>query len=211
MRLTHRAFHFAASAALLACFGLGWCVSAQQPSSPSIVGRWRWLDTTKGGVGAMYEYHADGTVDFSPGAIVEARWRIENGLLVLPAERTACEEKHIMKWLGENQLRLETITGSEEFTRVGDRSDAAHPLIGEWTQWREVAGQRREIHWLFYPGGKLLFMLPFETDRGSYVISGSTLHIDFHGRDTEFRVNLAGDQMTVTEVKSGRVSRYARY
>ena len=114
MRNVKRALRFAASVTLLACvsFVSGSCDSAQQPSSASIVGRWRSLETSKGGIGAMFEFRSDGTVDFSPGAVVETQWRIENNQLILPSATTGgAEQKYTLKWLGDNKLSLGSEAG----------------------------------------------------------------------------------------------------
>src|SRR5229473_5716400 len=81
------------------------CASADDTSSGQIVGRWRSLETSKGGIGAMYGFHANGVVDFSPGAVVEMPWRIENDQLVLPSATVGGpEQKKSIKWLGENKV-----------------------------------------------------------------------------------------------------------
>src|ERR1035437_9894701 len=165
---------------LLACanFDSGSCASAQQPSSASIVGRWRSLETSKGGLGSIIEFRSDGTVDFGIGAVVEMPWRIENDQLILPsATNGGAEQKYTLKWLGENKFSLGMEAYIQELARVGARADVGNPIIGEWIESREMAGHKLEVHWLFYLGGKLLFIMPFVTEHGSYTISGSTLHI----------------------------------
>jgi hypothetical protein len=79
---------------------------AQQPSSIRIVGRWRSLETTKGGIGQVWELRSDGTADCSIGAVVTIPWRIENNQLILPpAAKDGSEKKYTMEWLGDNKLR----------------------------------------------------------------------------------------------------------
>jgi hypothetical protein len=204
---------FAACVTLLVCvsFGFGCCASAQQSYPTSIVGRWRSLQTSKGGIGEICEFRSDGTVDFSPGAVVEMPWRIENNQLVLPSETNGgAERKANMKWLGDNKLSL----GGEvrvELARVSDRADAANPILGEWIENREMAGRNLEAHWLFYPGGKILFLIPFATQHGSFTISGSALHVKMPGRNPEFRFELTDNLLTLSEPEGRHEDRYARY
>ena len=155
-------------------------VSAQQSSSASIVGRWRSLETSKGGIGTTYLFHSDGTVDFGPGADVEMPWRIENDQIIFPpATVGGAEQKLTLKWLGLNKLHLATgDPGGAELTRVGDRTDAGNPIFGEWLENREMAGRKFEAHWFFYASGKGLFLMPFVTQHGHYTITDSALHID---------------------------------
>jgi hypothetical protein len=56
-------------------------LATAQPPSPnaaaSLIGRWRSTQTSMGGIGAVYQFRADGTFDFSPGAIVDMPYRME--------------------------------------------------------------------------------------------------------------------------------------
>jgi hypothetical protein len=61
-------------------------VNAQPPVN--LAGRWRSVETSKGGIGAVYQFHADGTIDFSPGAIVDMPYRVEGDQLILPPGTT---------------------------------------------------------------------------------------------------------------------------
>jgi hypothetical protein len=208
------ALRFAASAALLACvsFDFGPCASAQQPSSASVVGRWRSLETSKGGIGAIIELRSDGTVDFSPGAVVEMPWRIENNQLVLPPETDGgVERKANLKWVGDSKLSLVSEAAVIELARVGDRADPGNPILGEWIESREMAGRKLEAHYLFYMGGKLLFLMPFATQYGSYTISGSALHLKVPSLKPEMRFVLTDNLLTLSEPETGHEDRYARY
>jgi hypothetical protein len=144
--------------------------SAQQSSSAGIVGRWRSLETSKGGIGAMYEFHSDGIADFSPGAVVEVQWRIENDQLVLPPDTIGGAEKKLtLEWLGDNKLNLASGSpGAVELTRAGVRADDRNFILGEWLENQEMAGRTLEAHWLFYRDGKSLFLMPFATQHASY-------------------------------------------
>ena len=44
-------------------------LQAASGQQPNLVGRWRSVETSKGGIGAVYQFYADGALDFSPGAI----------------------------------------------------------------------------------------------------------------------------------------------
>lgn len=214
MRNVKCALRFAASVTLLACasFGSGYCASAQRPPSASIVGRWRSLGTSKGGIGAVFEFRSDGTVDFSPGAIVEAQWRIENNQLILPSETNGgAERKANLKWFGDNKLSLLSEAAVIELARVGHRANAGGPLLGEWIENRDTAGSNLEAHWLFSMGRKLLFIMPFVTQHGSYTISGSAIHFKMPGLKPDFRFELTDHLLTLSGPEGGKGDRYARY
>jgi hypothetical protein len=209
-----RVLRFATSAILLVCasFAFGFYASAQQPSSASIVGRWRSLETSKGGIGAVYEFRSDGTVDFSPGAIVEMQWRIENNQLVVPPGTVGGDEqKYTLQWFSDSKLGLKTEAGVTELTRIGERSHADKPIVGEWIEHREIAGRNLEAHWLFYPNSKLLFLMPFAIQRASYTIYGSTLHLKMPGLRTESRFEVKDNLLILSELEGSQKDRYVRY
>lgn len=191
------------------------CVSAQQSSSSAgIVGRWRSLETSKGGIGAMYEFHADGTADFSPGAVVEMTWRIEKDQLIFPpASAGEPEEKRTLKWLANNRVSLVTAghPGGAELTRVSNRAAANNPILGEWIENREMAGRTLQAHWFFYPGGKGLLLIPFVTQHGPYAITGSVLHIEMpNTTSVDCKFELKDDALTLFKPEGGEY-RYGRY
>src|SRR5436190_20808073 len=132
---------------------------AQTPSS--LLGRWRSLETSKGGIGAMFEFHADRAVDFSPGAVVESAYRIEGNRLILPpGTKNGPEQKMAIDFIGQAKLHLRPAgvdwseADSLELLRKGDRADASNLIFGEWNGIREINGRQLEAHWFFYPSGK---------------------------------------------------------
>jgi hypothetical protein len=187
--------------------------SAQQPSNGSIVGRWRSLETSKGGIGQVYEFRSDGTLDYSPGAVVEMPWRIDNGQLVLPPETDdGAERKAKLKWSGDNKVSLNSEAGVViELSRVGNLADAKNPIIGEWIEHREMAGVKLEAHYLFYPSGKLLLVIPFTVQHGSYTLSGSALHVKMQDHNTDVKFDLTDSILTVNDPEGHQAYRYARY
>jgi hypothetical protein len=212
-RLPH-VFHVAAWAVFLTsiCFDSARCASAQQLSPVSIAGRWRSLETSKGGIGTIIEFHPDGTMDFSLGAVVEVPWRIENTQLILPpATSGGPEQKYALKWLGKDKLKWESEAGATELTRVGNSPDAGGSIVGEWTENREMAGVHVVARYLFYARGELLLLIPFANQHGSYTSSGSSLHVKMANRDTEEKFKLEDNHLTLSDLQSGRESHYARY
>ena len=163
----------------------------------------------------MLEFRSDGTADFSPGAVVEAPWRIENDKLILPPATTdGPEQKYTLKWLGDNKLRLKIEGVVTELTRVGDRVDVRYPIVGEWIENRVMAGRNLVAHWLVYNGGKFLLVMPFANQHGSYTISGSALHFSFPTWTSipgNFRFKLGDNVLTLSAPEGGNESHLARY
>ncbi len=193
-------------------------MSAQGTSS-DVIGRWRSIETSSGGIGTMLEFRNSGVVAFSPGAVVEAPYRVEGGALVLPADtRGGSEQKQSLEWLGENKFRLapaEVPAGansrSEEFARVGTQRDANAPLLGEWTAMRKMAGLTVEVRYIF-SADKALFLLPFTNQEGQWSQAASDGSINFKvaGRiSIEGKCKVQGDVLAVTQ--SGSTAQFKRY
>jgi hypothetical protein len=206
---------FAARYALLILALADFLVAAEVPSK--LVGRWRSLETSQGGIGALLEFHADGSVDFSPGAVVEARYRMEGNQLILPSDtKGGPEQKMTVEFAGEDKLHLGP-TGnnaaqakSVELVRRGVRPDPSNLLIGEWNGTRDFDGHQVEMRWLFYPTGKSLLLIPFYTDHGRFAVEGAKIRFDLPREKLpagNFELN--DDVLKLPGRKS--VSPYARY
>src|SRR5665213_418354 len=92
---------------------------AQQPtadSAASLLGRWRSVETSKGGIGAVYHVHPDGTVEFSPGAIVDMPYRVEGDQVIFPPGTTnGSETKFTLSWSSDRMMRLATQDHVDEY------------------------------------------------------------------------------------------------
>jgi hypothetical protein len=185
---------------------------AESPPA-GLIGRWRSLETSKGGIGAMFEFRADSAVQFSPGAVVEAAYRIEGTQLVLPpATTTGPEQKSTIEWLGEDRFRLKAgDQTAEELSRRGARVDARNPILGEWRGSRQMGANRVEVRWFFYPAGKALLLIPFTIQAGRYSIDRQTIRIELPNRKMEGKFDLQGDMLRLPGPRGNGESRYARY
>src|SRR3954454_13693205 len=71
-------------------------------SSANLLGRWRAVETSRGGIGTMFEFRKGGVVEYSPGAVVEMSYRVEGNELVLPpGTEKGPEQRQIITWLGD--------------------------------------------------------------------------------------------------------------
>jgi hypothetical protein len=177
---------------------------------PKLVGRWRSLETSKGGIGTMLEFHADGTVDFSPGAVVESRYRIDGHQLILPSDANGVPEQQTAIAFVGDKLHLTAGGTTSQFTRKGAQADPSNPIIGEWNGTRDMGGRQVEMRWLFYPSGKSLILIPFRTDHGHFMIESTRIRFEW---PTELlpsgNFELDGEVLKLPGRKT--VSRYARY
>ena len=190
-------------------------VASGQPNranpAAALIGRGRSVETSKGGIGAIYRFNADGTLDFSPGAIVDMPYRVEGDQLILPPATTAGPElKSALAWPTNDVLRMSTQGQSEEYQRQG-AADPRDRLLGEWLTSREMNGQRMPTEMFFYPAGKSLLVIRFSTQKGRYSLINGRLVGEFGGRvglDGTFDIT---DGVLSIHRSSGRVTKLARY
>jgi hypothetical protein len=186
-------------------------VLANAQSPANLTGRWRSVETSKGGIGAVYQFHPDGTVDFSPGAIVDTPYRVEGDQLILPpATATGPETKSKLTVSGD-VLRLAVEGHVSEYHRHGKVQDLRDPLLGEWLGSRVMDGRQMIEQMFFYPGGRSLLVILFTTQRGIYSTAGGRLVATFGGRtglDGPFDIS---DGVLTIHRGSGLVTKLARY
>jgi hypothetical protein len=182
-----------------------------------LVGRWRSLETSEGGIGAILEFHADGSVDFSPGAVVEARYRIEGNQLILASDNKAGPEQRMtIEFIGEDKVHFRSVDSnaaepkSMELVRRGARTDPLNLLIGEWNGTRDIGRHEVETRWLFYSTGKSLLLMPFYVDHGHFTVDGANIRFDLpREKLPEGHFDIDDDVLKLPGRKT--LSRYARY
>jgi hypothetical protein len=199
------------------CFCVAWCVAAlagADAESNRIVGRWRSLETSKGGIGAMFEFRDGGAVAFSPGAVVDSVYRVEGRELVLPpATNSGPEQRMRIVKNGEDDLALDSATGGRmELKRAGKRAGGDDPLLGEWVGTRDMGGRTVETRFFFYPGGKALLLAPFTRVDGTWSATTATIKIALPGREpVEGSYSVEGDTLTLPGSRGTGTSRFRRY
>jgi hypothetical protein len=181
-----------------------------QPAA-NLTGRWRSVETSQGGIGAVYQFHADGTIDFSPGAIVDMPYRVEGDKLILPPATTTGPETKSKLTVSGDVMRLAMEGHLAEYHRQGAVQDPRDPLLGEWLGSREMDGRQMIEQMFFYPGGKSLLVILFTTQRGTYTATGGNLVATFAGRvGLDGAFDISGGVLSIHR-SGGRVTKLARY
>jgi hypothetical protein len=187
---------------------------AQPPTTDSaaaLLGRWRSVETSKGGIGAVYYFQANGTVEFSPGAIVDMPYRVEGNQVIFPPATTKGPEVNFtLSWSGDRVMRLSAPGQVNEYQRQG-APDPRVPLLGEWLGSREMDGRKMPEEMFFYPAGKSLLLILFTTQSGHYSVTNGRLVATFGGRgglDGTFDIT---DGVLSIHRSNGRVTKLARY
>ncbi len=128
-----------------------------------IVGRWRSVTTTKGGIGAVYDFRANGSVAYSSAALVDLEYGLEGQVLTIGGQRVG------IGWHADGRLQLNFGQDViEDFSRKGEIVDAAQPLLGEWAGRRVMAGRKIPVSMQFRAGNRALMVLFLKTVLGRY-------------------------------------------
>lgn len=184
--------------------------SAQSPAA-GLAGRWRSVETSKGGIGAVYQFHPDGTIEFSPGVIVDMPYRVEGDQLILPPGTTNGSEIKSKLTVSGDMLRLAAEGHVSEYHRRGTVQDLHNLLLGEWLGSREMDGRQMIEQMFFYPGGKSLLVILFTTQRGTYSVTNGSLLATFGGKvGLDGTIEIADGVLSIHR-GGGRVTILARY
>jgi hypothetical protein len=183
---------------------------ARQPAD--LLGRWRSVETSKGGIGAVYYFQADGTVEFSPGAIVDMPYRVEGDQVIFPPGTTnGPETKFKLTWSSGRTMSLTMQGHVDEYQRQGAAPDPRDPLLGEWLGSREMDGRQMPAEMFFYPAGNSLLLILFTTESGHYSVTNGKLVATFGARgglDGTFDVS---NGILSIYRSGGRVTKLKRY
>ncbi len=149
-------------------------IASAQVSSLTIVGRWYTVERSRGGIGAILEFRADGSVDFSPGAIVECTYVFSRQKVTLkfmdPDNRPQPDQVLVLPRLSLNKMTVQAAnsknpTPAQEWTRVGEPEDRSRLLLGNWSA-RNQDGQT--MNWKFRADGSAVLTVTFSTMVGQY-------------------------------------------
>jgi hypothetical protein len=180
----------------------------------ALLGRWRTMNTTKGGIGAMYEFKTGGVVLVRPGAIVPGTWRIEGNEIVLPPMVEGGPElRQTVDFSQPGRLILrQGANTAMDLSRVGKAPAGKPTVVGEWTGMRAMDGGQLEMRIFFYANGKSLFLLPFTTQQAKYGLTDGRMFLTLpDGKTTEGPWSLTGNVLTIPGVRAGTSSKLVRY
>jgi hypothetical protein len=173
-----------------------------------LLGRWRSTQTSKGGLGSILFFRADGTFDFSPGAVVEMPYRIASNEIVFPPATTdGSEQRMKLQFTGQNQLSLL----GEQLTRKGTAPDPKVPILGEWEGRRDMDGHQVEVHYIFYPNGKCLLLIPFVKRTLKYTVEGQNIRMELPNQEPLFGKFQIKDGVLTIPGSGGHGNEYSRY
>jgi hypothetical protein len=141
-----------------------------------IAGRWRPLQTSKGGIGMVLDFSSKGVLWAGTGAVVDSVYAIEGSELMIPGPTVSGPPSRLTIDLREAGL-LRLWKGTKltmELTRVGEPSEG---ILGEWLTDREMGKHRLKMRIFFREGGKYLLIMPFRSDRGTWRAQGERVSV----------------------------------
>ncbi len=141
-----------------------------------VAGRWRPLQTSKGGIGMVLDFSAKGVLWARTGAVVDSVYAVEGSELMIPGPTVGSPPSRVTIDLREaGILRLWKGTKlTMELTRTGEASEG---ILGEWLTDREMGNHRLKMRIFFREGGKYLLVMPFRSDRGSWRVQGERVSV----------------------------------
>ena len=180
----------------------------------NLLGRYRTIASNAKGVGAMYEFKTGGVVLIRPGAIAPGLYEIAGSYMILPPLKAGGPvNKQLIDFSQPGRLRL--LQGTEvsmDLSRVGKAPAGKPTVLGEWVGMKLMEGQNLEMRIFFYPGGKSLFLLPFQTQQGKYSVEKNIMRITLpDGKISEGPYKATGNELTVPSVHAGSSTRLAKY
>jgi hypothetical protein len=133
-----------------------------------LLGKWRSVTMSKGGIGALLDFRPGGRFDYIPAAIVPGRYSVEEQRLTMTdsdGEQTVMN----IEAISTETLRLGVPkAGSLDLKRVGRPEDPEHLLLGVWVTVQAMEGLPSRGYYYFRSDGTETFTVPFRTDQCQY-------------------------------------------
>lgn len=172
--------------------------------APLPAGRWRSVTTTRGGIGAVYEFSANGRGLYASAALVKERYTFADNQLSIGASRFG------VGWHPDGRMQFNDGAGHlEDFTPAP--GNAPNSLIGEWSTTRVMAGQSIPVLYQFSPSGVAQLILRLRTCPARLLPAGSAWRITVTGLPTRtLNILTPGELITIT-VPGGDAHQFIPY
>jgi len=167
-----------------------------QEDSRKLLGKWRSVETSKGGIGAILNFRTNSVFDYSPGAVISGRYSVEASRVVTTHDNGDPETTMTIESLTAETLRLGAPEGegSLNLKRVGRPEDPNNLLVGSWVTVATMTGMPSHGYYYFRSDGTETFNIPFRTDRCAYSLAGDRIRFAVAaGSSVEGQVRWEGD------------------
>lgn len=157
-------------------------------------GRWRSVTTTRGGIGAVYEFGPSGRGSYSSAALVTEPYTFAAGVL------TMGQSRYGVGWHADGRMQWNDGQGTLlDFSPVG--KPEAKSILGEWKTWtkQEVMGRVLPAIYIFQADGQSHFIIKIRTAPARVVAAGRDFRVEVQGFPTrKLRVIETGKRITIT-------------
>jgi len=167
-----------------------------------LLGKWRSVETSKGGIGAILNFRTNRLFDYSPGAVIGGRYRVEESRVITSYDNGEPETTMTIESLSAETLRLGAPrdagttqrAGSVNLKRVGPPEDPNNLLVGSWVTVATMPGMPSHGYYYFRSDGTETLNIPFRTDRCTYSLAGDRIRLAVAaGSYVEGQVRWEGD------------------
>ena len=186
-----------ASRCLLIALALGGGSLTAQDES--IVGKWESVARNQGGLGLTFEFHPDGSIGITPGAMVDFTYRLDGDRLVMsfiePGTGEVSEHAVAVRFKGDSMTQADPESGEKvRYSRLGEAEADAPPIVGAWSFKHYTGGKALQV---YTADGHGHLRVPLRTDRGTYTLAGDTLRIVTRKRTVEMHCVIDGTTLTL--------------
>lgn len=157
------------------CVFSGFC----EEQGSKLLGKWRSVTTSKGGIGALLDFRPGGKFEYIPAAIVAGSYSVEEQRLTI---KDSSGEQMVMNIedVSTEALRLGMPkAGSLDLKRVGQPEDPENLLLGVWVTKQTMDGLPSRGYYYFRGDGTETFTVPFRTDQCQYAITGERIRMTY--------------------------------
>src|SRR5205085_3381772 len=136
-----------------------------QEDSRKLLGKWHSVETSKGGIGAVLNFRTSSSFDYSPGAVIAGRYRVEERSVITSYDNGDPETTMTIESLNAETLRLGAPqgAGSVALKRMGRPEDPTNLLLGSWVTVATMPGMPSHGYYYFRNNGTMTFNIPFRT------------------------------------------------
>ncbi len=175
---------------IVLCSALWVATGVCEEGGGKLLGKWRSVTVSKGGIGALINFYGDGRFDYMPAAIVAGQYRVEGEKLITAFDNGEPENTMTIKSVTAEALRLvmQESLPSLDLKRVGrpeDPDNPDNPLVGVWITRETMPGLPAHGYYYFRDNGRETFVVPFRTDHCKYSITGDRIRLVQAGGDSK--------------------------
>ena len=185
--------------------------SGQEPAQRGVIGKWRSADVASSGLGAIFEFHQDGTAEYSAALISEGTYRVVGTDAIILRDKDGNTEKEEIEWDSSDRIRIEDEAAGKSvaLTRAGKGSP--NSIAGEWKYEQVKDGKKLEGSCNFYGDGRDVWSVPVRTQRGHYLVNGSKITLEFADRPAlQGPFSVSGNSLTLPRPGGGN-AKFERY